>query len=359
MNNIRIRTCHVACTYTFIRAVALLLIIALVWPAPTAHADQNTQDFADFAATDSDRLLVGVEPGLSHEAVADELAAAGLRLEHYWPQLAIAEASALLEAEATASSLHALAQSAYAAETFRYISPNQRVTAADELITLPEPPLREPQPNDPLFAQQWAPERVRAVDAWNISRGSPNVVVAVIDSGYEAAHPDIDAATIWRNQVEVDGAPGVDDDANGYIDDFTGWDWVDYDNSPDDPYGHGTHVMGVVAAATGNEVGVAGLGRQVRVAPLRMLDAFGNGYVVDLLNAVDYGIQQGMDVFNLSLTITSDNPAIRDAMAAASAAGITIVAATGNYNTQVFWPAAYPETVAIAATDSEDRRRDV
>ena len=112
-----------------------------------------------------------------------------------------------------------------------------RPAASADLL---DPPDEEATPNDPRFVNQYAPVKVRAVKAWNITHGDSDVVVGVIDSGYQANHPDLVDANIWANEAEVNGVTGVDDDGNGYIDDYHGWDWYSSgigDNNPEDGYG--------------------------------------------------------------------------------------------------------------------------
>lgn len=342
-----------------VRCIAALLVVALAWPA-AALAGPNPQNTPEPQYAESGRLLVGVQQGLSRYEVASQLSAAGLTLGRYWPRLGIAEATSPAPDGGATAVQAAAAHSEYMQQTFRYAAPDGVIFAADDVLALAEPPQREPQPNDALFDAQWALDRIEAVNAWNISHGSPQVVVAVIDSGYDSGHPDLDSANIWKNQAEAAGVPGVDDDGNGFVDDIVGWDWVNSDSIPEDPYGHGTHVMGVVAATTGNGIGVAGLGRRLQVAPLRVLDAFGTGYASNLVDAIDYAIEKDMQVINLSLTIREDNDAIRDAVTAAADAGLLVVAAAGNHRSgwdpSVLWPAAYPQVVAVASTDSLDQR---
>ena len=215
-------------------------------------------------------------------------------------------------------------------ELVRYVEPDGRVYAADTVI---EPPHDEPNPNDPLFYQQWALPKIEAVKAWNITHGDPDVVVAIIDSGYTSGHPDFSIDNL-----------------------VPGWDFVFNDDTPEDNCGHGTHVLGTIAATTGNGLGVSGAGRALSVIPLRILHNTGNnctGDIPDLIDAIDYAMNSGASVINLSL-VGSDSDAVHDAIQAAAAEGLLIAAATGNFASDVLWPAAYPETVAVAATDPSD-----
>ena len=355
--------------------VALVIVLAAALAVPaSARATDNLSQLAQDTDYASDTILVGVQPGTTRDEATDQLAEAGLQLIAYWPNMATAEAvpiapagtAGLLSASVAAAAVDSLEASQYAADTFRFVSLDQPIRAASLPATTTLPPQTEPDPNDEYFDEQWALPRIDAVQSWNISHGSPNVVVGIIDSGYQSDHPDVDSANIWHNQAEVDGVAGIDDDGNGYVDDFVGWDWVDNkyyggDNDPEDGYGHGTHVLGIVAAATNNEIGIAGLGRQIQVSPLRVLDNGGIGSISGLIAALDYAVEMGFDIVNMSLTADSANDGLADIVATAYDAGLLIVAAGGNCNNTaeypcdgVLWPAAYDGAVAVASTNSDD-----
>ncbi|MEX1019057.1 MAG: S8 family peptidase, partial [Litorilinea sp.] len=217
----------------------------------------------------------------------------------------------------------------------------------------------EPEPNDDLAPNQYALTAIRAREAWNITHGDPAVTVAVIDTGYASQHADLDPANVWRNQAEYAGLPNIDDDANGLIDDIVGWDWYEEDNTPEDGNGHGSHIMGTIVAATNNETGISGLARRVQVAPLRIFGPTGAGQISDLVAAIDYAVMQNHSIINLSLTTSTDSPALRAAVENAHAKGILVIAASGNMPvgssfTTVQYPAFYPTTLAVAATDAND-----
>ena len=268
-----------------------------------------------------DTLLLGIVPGIPEDEVAAVLNRQGMTLVRSWPELNMVEARITPNATAAlnAASIDAieLVGEALGNEpAIAFVELDHVVTAADlsaaglaapQLAgTISGPPLQEPMPSDPLLDQQWSIPRVQAVDSWNISQGNPDVTIAIIDSGYNVNHPDIDESVLWTNLAERDGLPNVDDDNNGYVDDIHGWDWVDDDNIPDDTYGHGTHVLGTIGAATNNDFGIAGLGRSLTVAPLRILDSAGSGYISDLVAALDYAALNGFAIANMSLTISKD-----------------------------------------------------
>ncbi|MBP7962731.1 MAG: S8 family serine peptidase [Caldilineaceae bacterium] len=213
------------------------------------------------------------------------------------------------------------------------------------------------QPNDPSLPEQYALSRINAFGGWGISQGSPAMTVAVIDSGYDLDHEDIDPASAWVNQAEAVGLPDVDDDNNGYVDDINGWDFIEHDGVTNDPYGHGTHVGGVIGAATDNGVGVASVGRNLRVMPLRILDQTGRGSISGLLDALAYATAQGVRVINLSLVTTTDSATLHAGIQAVASQGILLVAASGNAGASVnsYFPAAWAEVFTVAATDSADK----
>lgn len=210
----------------------------------------------------------------------------------------------------------------------------------------------------------------RAIEAWNRfdtdgsgsfepgeRRPGEGIVVAVIDSGVDASHPDL-AANIWVAPGEIPGN-GIDDDGNGFIDDVSGWDFAAGDNDPGDPHGHGTHVAGTVAALVGNGgVGVAGVGHSVRVLPIRGLDANGSGSAADLAAAVDYAVASGAHITSSSWGGPVPSQLLTDAFAAAQAAGVLNIAAAGNGTTDASGhsPSNLDSVMAVAAVDHRDIR---
>jgi subtilisin family serine protease len=308
-------------------------------------------------------LLIGIVPGTPLDEVAAYLQTQGLALGRVWPDLALVEArppeNAVFASAASAFSVVKAGQTALAKAPFvRYAAFDELVYAAAsaEIGPVQEPPFEEPTPDDPMLPQQWAVDRIQAVKSWNISHGDPQVVVAVIDSGYSTVHPEFDPAVFRLNPAEAAGTPGIDDDGNGYVDDIRGWDWVGNDNTPNDEFGHGTHVQGVIVAHTNNSLGITGLGRNLRVLPLRILDSGGRGQISDLIDALDYAEDMDARIVNLSLVIPSDSDALREAIVAAYDAGVLVVTAAGNRADVIYWPAAYTQTLAVAATTIADRR---
>jgi len=231
--------------------------------------------------------------------------------------------------------------------------------------------VHETFPNDPYFEDCWAlhntgqtlgePDAdIDAPEAWDITTGSPSVIVAVIDTGVDYDHPDL-AANLWTNPGEIPGN-GVDDDGNGYVDDVYGISVVDGVRSGDpwDDHGHGTHVAGTLGAVGNNDQGIAGVNWTVRIMALKFLDSTGYGYESDAATCIEYAIAHGARVLNNSYGGTEYSQALYDAIAAANAAGVLFCASAGNESMDndyvPSYPASYdlPNIIAVASTGSSD-----
>ena len=178
------------------------------------------------------------------------------------------------------------------------------------------------------------------------------------------AHPDL-APNIWVNTGEDCAGcrtNGVDDDGNGYVDDWRGWDFANGDNNPTDDNGHGTHVAGTVAATGNNGLGVAGVTWSSRIMPLKFLGADGSGTTDDAISAILYARAKGVPILNNSWGGGDGSQALRDAIEQTDASGELFVAAAGNdfTNTDVepFYPASYdvPNILVVGASDQLDRK---
>lgn len=228
-------------------------------------------------------------------------------------------------------------------------------------------------PNDDYFDEQWYLSKIQAPNAWDVTVGNRNVVVAVIDGGVDTDHPDLQDQ-IWRNPGEI-ADDGVDNDGNGYVDDVRGWDFVgnDADASADsergtsvDAFNHGTIVAGVIAAQSNNDEGVAGINWRAKIMPIRVLDGLGAGDMDDAIEAVKYAIDNGADVINMSFTGYAYDRQFERAIRDAYEAGVLVVAATGNksggginLNKTEIYPACFRDldddwVLGVAASDTND-----
>lgn len=206
-------------------------------------------------------------------------------------------------------------------------------------------------PDDTNFALQWhlnntgqtggtSGADIKAPSAWDLNQGSTGVVIGIIDSGIDLNHPDL-AANLWTNADEIPNN-GVDDDSNGYIDDYYGWDFVSNDNTPEpvpgsgsnDGVSHGTHVAGIASAVTNNGVGVAGVGWKCKVMAVKILSSSGSGTTSRALNGMQYAVDNGAQIINCSFGggYSTSNDTIIDYI---HALGGLVVAAAGNENKDI------------------------
>ncbi len=165
--------------------------------------------------------------------------------------------------------------------------------------------------------------------AWEIQRGSKDIIVAIIDTGVDYNHPDL-AANMWVNEVERDGLPGVDDDKNGFIDDIHGYSFDGKTTDPKDDNGHGTHCAGVIAAQPNNLSGIAGVNWNVKIMPVKFLDSSGGGSLENAIKAIDYAIKMGAVILSNSWGGGGASDNLRAAIQRSSDAGLLFVAAAGN-----------------------------
>ncbi len=202
--------------------------------------------------------------------------------------------------------------------------------------------------------------------AWDITTGDADFVIAVIDTGIDHNHLDLDP-NIWENPGEtgVDGmgnlmsTNGIDDDSNGYIDDVRGWDFVNDDNDTtgDNPF-HGSHVAGILGAAGNNGIGIAGVNWRCKIMPLQFLDATGFGLCSDAARAIEYACDKGVKVSNNSYGDPNVDQSLLDAVTAARDMGHLFVAASGNNgNSLPFYPASFDldNIISVAAVDNLDQ----
>jgi subtilisin family serine protease len=212
---------------------------------------------------------------------------------------------------------------------------------------------QRPFPNVPkLGGNKWGLDMVNAPEAWARGYTGQGIVVAVVDTGVDYNHSDLDA-NIWRNSDEIAGNK-LDDDGNGYVDDIRGWDFVDADNDPMDTGTHGTHVAGTIAAEN-NGSGVTGVAYNASIMPVRVLAAEGDGSDPSIAAGIRYAANNGADVINLSLNDDyDDSNDIKTAIRYATEKGSVVVISTGNsYNSKPGYPALYATQwgIAVGAVD--------
>lgn len=208
-------------------------------------------------------------------------------------------------------------------------------------------------PNDPEWISQWALSKINAPTAWDATQGADTTIIALIDSGIAPAHQDMNGK-LWRNDDIADN--GVDDDQNGKIDDTNGWNFVEETNNIADPNGHGTQVAGVAGAIGNNGLGIAGLCWQCSLMPVVAMQVSDVANYSTVAEAVLYAAANGAAVINLSLGGYADSSMLREAIAEAATTAVIVAAAGNDDDATPFYPAAYPEVIAVAATDTADQK---
>ena len=309
--------------YTF--AAALLWAVLLLILAPGSKAELATQpgvdDDPEGAPYVAGELLVAYEPGTSDEAEEMVVRQSGARTLKDLPgEVRLVSFPAIRREASEAARERALARA------LGYLAHRAGVVAADYNY------LREPffMPNDPKLANQWGLASTRFGGAWNDAKGD-GAKVAIVDSGVYSEHPDIGRIVAQRDFVEGDAVA-------------------------DDDYGHGTHVTGIAGALTDNGKGVAGgcFGCGLIIGKVM---GFG-GFTTDsrIVEGIDWSVNQGADVVNLSLGGPADSSVLRTAVNRAHGQGAVLVAAAGNDGvSEPRYPAAYSKVIAVSAIGTEDR----
>jgi thermitase len=199
---------------------------------------------------------------------------------------------------------------------------------------------------------------VSAERAWEITKGSKNVVIAVIDTGIDYNHPDL-KSNMWTNTKEIPGN-NVDDDGNGYVDDIHGWNAYAKTGDPMDGNAHGTHCAGTIGAEHDNGQGVAGVMADVSLMAVKFLSDEGSGNLADAVEAIDYATKMNVDIMSNSWGGGGFSQSLEDAIKAAKDKGIMFIAAAGNESSNNDSRPAYPATyqvdnvVSVASHTAQD-----
>lgn len=245
--------------------------------------------------------------------------------------------------------------------------------------------------NDPGYSSSWILQKVNAPAAWNISTGNNQTVVADIDSGFALNHEDL--AANWRTNSREQGTTtsgdrcwtgtpqnkqsnNCDDDNNGYVDDWRGWNFTNATNNPQagqtnvsgGGVAHGTETAGLIGAVGNNGKGIATINWSTKIMPLQALDDSGTGYTSDITAAIYYAVDNGANVINMSLGGSQFDQALDDAITYAYQHGVVVVAAAGNCGTgaesgcdpskpgAMSYPALDNHVIAVGATTQTDAR---
>jgi subtilisin family serine protease len=332
--------------------VLFLALILFVFGNGYAAASNDGGPEAKYKAGE---LLVKFRPGVRGAAKSDAHARAGAETIMKFPALRIQHVK-LKNGQGVEAAIAVYAKN----PNVEYAEPNYIVSA-------------DAFPNDPQFNDLWGMHNtgqtggtsdadIDAPEAWNITTGSGDVVVAVIDSGVDYTHEDL-SANIWVNDIEYYGAAGVDDDGNGYVDDFYGIDSFNGDSDPMDDHSHGTHVSGTIGAVGNNGVGVSGVNWNVKMVGCKFLNSAGNGDTAGAIECLEY--VRALKAGGVNIVASNNSwgggaysQALYDAISAQG--DILFMAAAGNlsFDNDEYpsYPCGYylPNIIAVAATDHND-----
>ncbi|MEQ8768413.1 MAG: S8 family serine peptidase [Planctomycetota bacterium] len=273
-------------------------------------------------------VIVGLQPGLSLEAAAHLAAQCGLEVVEH-----LERSRLVLLRDPGGRSAQALSDELSRDPHVRFAHPNW--IGSGGFV-----------PNDTHYDRQWHHSNtgqsggrigadIETPAAWNHTRGSASIVVAVLDTGIDRDHPDF----LGRS--------------------LPGHDFVDEDANPEADHPHGIQVTGLIAATADNQHGVAGVDHFCTILPVKVLDRFNRGTTFDLVQGIDYAAASGANVLSMSLINYPVNEALREALAAARQTGAILIACAGNGglgDADRSWPGASPDTISIGATDDRDRR---
>ncbi len=302
----------------------------------------------------ADHVMVKVRPGTTENEVNQTVSAYGgqIRKKMYAPNLYLVEFKN--------PDLDSVAQAI------------QNLGNDPDLIVYAEPDYIEyalsTTPNDPRFGELWGMNNmgqssgtpdadIDAPEAWDITTGNSNILVAVIDSGIDYTHPDL-AANMWINPGEAGpfSTNGIDDDGNGFIDDDRGWDFYNEDNDSMDDNSHGTHCAGTIGAVGNNDTGVVGVCWDVSLVGIKFLGAGGSGATSDGISATYYAARLGARLISASYGGGSSSQAGYDSIANAGASNMLFIAAAGNSaadnDINPHYPSSYTNENLIAVANS-------
>ncbi|MBN1301922.1 MAG: S8 family serine peptidase [Melioribacteraceae bacterium] len=254
----------------------------------------------------------------------------------------------------------------------KYSAPMDPEYVASRLCGQPEIEWAEPYyiyetahiPNDTYYNSfQQSLSVVQAEQAWDITKGSSDVIIAIVDTGVDWDHPDL-ADNIWINEAEANGTQGIDDDNNGYVDDIRGWDFGGLTGTPDndpveDSDDHGTHVAGIAGAVTNNGIGVASIGYNCMIMAVKTSEDDirdnGNALIAFGYDGILYAVDNGAKVINCSWGSYSYSKTLEEIIEYAAMNGAIVVGSAGNENNRdAIYPGNYKDALSVGYTDDSD-----
>jgi hypothetical protein len=210
-------------------------------------------------------------------------------------------------------------------------------------------------PNDPSTSLQYYLSKISAYQAWDISKSDTNIVIGVTDTGTDLLHEDLTGNVKYNYLDPIDG---IDNDTDGYIDNFYGWDLGENDNSPQSNANfHGLHSAGISSAQVDNNIGIAGVGFKAKYLPIKISDAAGN--LNTAYEGIVYAVDHGCQVVNCSWGGTGASQYGQDIVnyAAINKYALVVASAGNNGDDVLFYPASYSNVLNVAATDQNDHKK--
>jgi subtilisin family serine protease len=333
--------------------ILVLIVVISSIPASGLDAAPRQREPAAPKTAHPTRLVAKYAPGAPAHAAAQAIARQGMKVRKHIklvPGLVVLDdelPAGALKGEARRQAQHDRVKALRESGLFEYIEPDYKVT-----VNL--------QPNDTAFTDGtlWGLPRIDTERAWNITTGSPDVLVAVIDTGIRYTHQDL-AQQMWHNPGELPNN-GIDDDGDGYVDNVYGINSITGSGDPMDDHYHGTHVAGTIGAAANNGGPTVGVAWQVRLMACKFLDNSGSGYTSDAIDCINFAVSKGARVLNNSWGGGGYSQALLDAINAAGRAGVLFVAAAGNASDDTDFSPHYPSSyeteniVSVAALAADD-----
>jgi len=272
-----------------------------------------------FTAEDSAQLIIGVDYSnpLAYKVIVNAVTFNGGKIVN---EVSLGGKAVAVVVDIPRKRLPSFREQMSRNPAVRYVEPNMKRRALFE-------------PNDSYWSLQWSLKKIEANWAWNTTFGSSGIIVALVDTGIDYYHEDLAA-----NYVPL------------------GYDWVNYDPDPFDDNGHGTHCAGIISAVLNNGVGIAGIA-QVKIMAEKVLDSSGYGFDDWIANGIVHAVDQGAKIISMSFGGYGYSSLLHEAVRYAYERGVLLVAAAGNDNVDSkLYPAAYPETIAVSATDEYDEK---
>lgn len=324
----------------FVRVTCLMVAAAVAVPfmGPSAALGREENPRQKGSGAVSGALIVRLKSGVARTEMADVLSRAGATevasmddpSSMAQPNSMASAATADARADVGRPAVHVVsAPAAQRSAARRALEADPRVASVEDDATAD----KAVTPSDPYWRLQWNARRIRATEAWEVTRGDGGVIIAIVDTGVDGSHPDLRGRMV------------------------RGWDFHNNDSNPYDDDGHGTAVATTAAAAGNDGVGIAGMCWRCRIMPVKVLNGEGHGSHSNIAAGVMWAADHGADVINMSIAGLSSTTLLGQAIAYAIRKGAVVVAAAGNNGTsRRTFPAAYPNVISVAATNGHPER---